>query len=150
MNWPGNHSAENSQKPVLLPNPTPLQASSWWMILWPELGRGCYVDLCRITMCVTLTRLGHSQRPKSLGGDMSQKYSLFCSTNFKILGSLYTILVYVPSPALKSCDRWYLHPVLKHRTEAFNLICCSSDWKNSILQNSLFRNKLCMYHCSLQ
>lgn len=130
MNWPGNHSAQNSQSQPFSQSPLPYRLPSNDIVAWVWQSLLCW-PLQDHSVCVTLARLGHSQRQKSLGGDMSQKYSFFCFTNFKILGSLYIILVYVPSLAQKSCDSWYVHAVLKHRTEAFNLICCSGDWKTA-------------------
>lgn len=147
MNWPGNHSAENSQKPALLPNPLPYRLPSNDIVAWVRQSLLCWL-LQDHSMCDTDQAGAQPEAEDS--GDMSQKYSLFCFTTFTILGSPYTNLVYAPSPAQKSCDSCYVHPVLKQGLEPFNLICCSGDWKTSILQNSLFRNKLCMCHCSLQ
>lgn len=102
------------------------------MTLWPEVDTACHAGPCRIAACVLQTRPGHSSRQQSFAGDASHGYSLFCSTCFKIWGSLYTTL----DPSACSKGSWQPvhtpHPEPQNR--AFPLSMMLQWLSTSILQ----------------
>lgn len=84
----------NNQQPALHTCPTSLMFF-WATTPWPEPGRVCFAGACTITVCYR-PDWATARGRRALWEEAGQGYSLFCFTSFKILGPLYTIIVYVP------------------------------------------------------